>query len=117
MSEEIESYLTKPNPSVEDWIAYNKPFFDSANLRTSNENESLSWAILADFDLHAIQHGSPQNEYFDELTRRVGSLGKFALKLIDAGDDSTAVVIGLDGIADYPVVLRSAVIEVYFRSP
>ena len=124
MSNEADNYLTKPNPSVEDWISYNKPFFDSAKLYMSDENESLgagtlameldelsaerlSWAILTDFDLHAIQHGSSQIEYFDELAHRVGSLGKFALKLIAADSESTAVVIGLSGVDDYPAILRS----------
>lgn len=89
-----ESYVTKINPTIEDWIAYNQPLFD-AHRNDELIGESHSYAPLTDFDLHANRLGVTREELFKQLQETVGPLGSMALRQVHSGmDDAWHVIIG-----------------------
>ncbi len=86
----MESYLTDPHPTIEQWIEINRPFFHL--LRGQTDNTSLGEIVIApfvDFDEYAASIGRDVRECFDELVERVGDLGVVRLELqYSAADDA-----------------------------
>lgn len=83
--EKDETYVTKENPSVQDWLDYNEPFFES--LKENSTEASLSFAPLTDFDTHAIVAGTDMEKYFERIKEIVGPLGETTLKLVHSEMD------------------------------
>lgn len=77
---EHESYVTKTDPSVEDWLAYNEGLF--ALLRGEASDVDPQYAPLTDVDKHAAKAGVSVEEYFNLIKERVGPLGRVALQLV-----------------------------------
>jgi len=94
MSEiEPESYLTKRNPTIDDWLVHNAPVFDALRNGAPVE-EGVYFAPLTDFDEYALDAGVELEDYFAQLKERVGLLGCFGLRLVHSDmDDATHVVI------------------------
>lgn len=91
-----ETYLTKKQPTIEDWLEYNEGLFDALRTGTPPEKDA-TFAPLTDFDEHADRAGVDTLEYFEELKSRVGNLGTVALRLAYSEmDDAVHVVIGPD---------------------
>jgi len=83
---ESETYLNKKQPSIEDWIEYNEPFFEEMRNGVDIPDKS-SMAILTDFDEHAQRAGAETAAYFESLQQRVGDLGRAALILVHTDMD------------------------------
>lgn len=89
-----ETYVTKKNPSVGDWLEYNERLF-SALRAESPVGKDVMFAPLTDVDEHARREGVETPEYFEQLKTRVGNLGGVALKLVHSEmDDAWHVIIG-----------------------
>lgn len=93
-TEQPESYVTMQNPTIDDWIAYNRRLFD-AHRDDELIDESYRYAPLTDFDLHAERLGVDRKVLFTELRERVGPLGSMALREVHTEmDDAWHVIIG-----------------------
>lgn len=75
-----ETYVTKADPSDEDWLAFNKDFFNA--LKGQEPENKPQYAPLTDADRHAAKAGVSVEEYFGQLNDRVGPLGEAALRLV-----------------------------------
>lgn len=89
-----ESFLTKRNPTIEDWLEHNRELFDA--LREDKPIEdSHGYAILTNFDEHAGRLGVDKDELFAELEEKVGPLGSLALRQVRSGmDEAWHIIIG-----------------------
>ncbi len=86
-----ELYITKCNPSVDDWIKYNMGLF--AGLRGEVSDEPVrQYAYLVDLQRHAAAEEVPIHEYFEQLQTRVGGLGEYALELVYSEMDAASHV-------------------------
>ncbi len=91
---EIETYATKHNPTVEDWLAFNKDLFDV--LKGSSSEAAPQYAPFVDVDEHAVKAGVSTNEYYEQVKERVGSLGGAALRLVHSDmDDAWHIIVVL----------------------
>ncbi len=90
---EAENYLTKKNPTDEDWLDYNQPVF--ARLKGDMSIKSANFAPLTDADLHAEAAGLNIEEYLEQLRDRVGPLGDAVLRIVNSEmDKSQHIVLG-----------------------
>lgn len=89
---ETESYITKSNPSAEDWLAFNKEYF--AHLKGETSDGSVDYAPFVDVDLYASEAGLSVEEYFERINEQVGVLGRAALQLVHSEmDDAWHIVV------------------------
>lgn len=89
---ESESYLTKHNPTVDDWLEHNKAFF--ALLRGEVSDEDAQFAFLTDVDALALEEGVTLESYFESLKEKVGPLGIYTLELSHSQmDDAWHVIL------------------------
>lgn len=86
-----ESYVTKKNPSADDWIEYNGGLF--AGLRGEESEQLVQYAPFVDVQRHAADAGVTTGEYFEQIQARVGSLGNYALKLVRSEMDAASHII------------------------
>lgn len=91
--EKAEDYVTKQQPTLEDWLEYNKGLF--AGLRGEESEKEVQYSPLVDVRRHASEAGESTREYFEKLQVRVGDLGEYALRLVRVEMDSSehAVVV------------------------
>lgn len=82
---EPETYVTKENPSVQDWLDYNGSFFEG--LKENSTEATLPFAPLTDFDRYAIVAGIDMEEYFEKIKEIVGPLGGATLELVHSEMD------------------------------
>lgn len=82
---ELENYVTKTNPTLEDWIDYNAGLFTALQTHT-NTNET-EYAPFVDVDRHAAEAGVTTEAYFETVRSRVGSLGRAGLQLVNSEMD------------------------------
>ncbi len=89
---ESETYVTKQRPNLEDWLAYNGPYFDQ--LRGGNTTTNAPYSPFVDVDRHAAQEGVSLEEYFVRVSTAVGSLGRAGLQLVQSDmDDAWHIVV------------------------
>jgi hypothetical protein len=89
---ESETYVTKQNPSIDDWLAYNDAFF--SQLKEEGSVGTPNYAPLVDVDRHAEEAGTSLEDYFEQIKRRVGSLGRVGLQLVRSEmDDAWHVIV------------------------
>ena len=89
---EQETYLTKQDPSVDDWLAYNSDYF--AQLRGEDSTGNRAYAPFTDIDSHAAEAGISTTDYYEQVVNRVGSLGHAALQLVHSEmDDAWHVIV------------------------
>lgn len=86
-----ESYVTKRQPTAEDWIEYNSGLF--AALRGEESEAPVQYAPLVDVQRHAGEAGESTRDYFEKLQARVGELGEYALKLVHTEMDAATHVV------------------------
>ena len=77
---ETESYVTKKNPTAEDWLDYNQDYF--ASLRGETPEGTPRYAPFVDVDVVASKSGLSVDEYFEHIREKVGSLGQATLRLV-----------------------------------
>ena len=82
---ENESYVTKTNPSAEDWLTYNNDLFTS--LKGGFPELAPQYAPFVDVDRHAAEAEVSVEEYFNQIRERVGPLGQAALRLVQSEMD------------------------------
>lgn len=91
-----ETYITKKNPTEDDWLEFNKDLF--AVIRGENPENPPHYAPFVDVDVKAEEAGMSTAEYFERIKNRVGPLGRAALRLLHTDmDDSWHIVIGRSG--------------------
>ena len=91
---EVETYVTKDNPTVEDWLAFNKHLFDV--LKGSSSEVAPQYAPFVDVDEHAAKAGVSTKEYYEQVKAMVGSLGGAALRLVHSDmDDAWHITVEL----------------------
>jgi hypothetical protein len=91
---EIESYVTKASPSVEDWLEYNKDLF--AALKGSTRGSIPQYAPFVDVDRHAAEAEVSTKEYYEQVKEMVGPLGRAALILVHSDmDDAWHIIVGV----------------------
>lgn len=101
---EAENYVTKRNPTIEDWLEYNDGYFQTLK-GTADEDVRPSYAPLTDIDTHAMEVGMSTEELYEQVKERVGPLGRAALQLVHSGmDDAWHVVVGVDDEAGEPTL-------------
>jgi hypothetical protein len=89
---EFETYVTKTDPSVEDWLEYNRELF--SRLKNEDDAGSAQYAPLVDVDRHAAAAGVGTEEYFEQVKEKAGPLGRAALRLVHSEmDDAWHVVV------------------------
>ena len=89
---ELETYVTKQNPTIEDWLAFNKDYF--AQLKGEETVATPHYAPFTDVDLYAAEEQVSTEEYFEKVKERVGSLGRAGLRLVHSEmDDAWHVVV------------------------
>lgn len=82
---ELETYVTKENPDVEDWLEYNKDLFATLNgLKTERYPH---YAPFVDVDRCAVSDGVSVEEYYEKIKTRVGILAKATLRLVHSEMD------------------------------
>ena len=91
---EVENYVTKRNPTIEDWLEYNDGYFQTLK-GTAEDGVRPFYAPLTDIDIHAMEAGTSTEELYEQVKERVGPLGRAALKLVHSEmDDAWHVVVG-----------------------
>lgn len=88
---EAETYVTKRNPTLEDWLEYNKDYF--AVLRGEKPQGPVQFAPLTDMDEYAYEAGMTEEAYFEQIKDRVGPLGRAALSLVFSSMDQAVHVV------------------------
>ena len=89
---EIETYVTKENPNEQDWLDFNNNLF--ASLRGEVPQETPQYAPFVDVDLHAAESGMSVEAYFEQITDKVGPLGRAALRLVHSDmDDAWHIIV------------------------
>jgi hypothetical protein len=92
----LGSYLTDHNPTVEQWLGHNEPFFDWLRSGRSGEPPATGFAVLVDFDEHAERADRDMHNWFDELVASIGDLGLVRLTLSHSEmDDATHIILEL----------------------
>lgn len=86
-----ESYVTKKNPTIGDWLDFNAGLF--AALKGVDSDKPINYAPLADIDIHASQRGVSTEELFEEIRTIVGPLGRACLRLVTTEMDGASHVI------------------------
>ncbi|GEM_PF-1668499 len=71
-----KSYITKANPTEEDWFRYNQAL------------SPLEYAPLTDVDRRATALGMSTDDYFEHIKERVGLLDGAELRLVSSDMDS-----------------------------
>ena len=100
---EAETYLTKVQPDVDDWLEFNAPFF--AKLRGVEQEGPVQFAPFTDVDVHAERAGVSLEEYFAQIKQKVGPLGRLTLTLVYSPmDEACHVVVGPKEDAQDPQV-------------
>ncbi len=72
-----KSYMTKANPTEEDWFRYNRDL------------APLGYAPLIDVDVRATEAGMSTDDYFEQIKERVGPLEGAELRLVSSDMDSS----------------------------
>jgi hypothetical protein len=83
---EVETYLTKKDPTLEDWMEFNGELFSRLNGE-SEETTVPQYAHFTDVDQHAARACMTTEEYFDQVQERVGSLARGVLRLVHSEMD------------------------------
>lgn len=95
---EVETYVTKSDPSFEDWLAFNQNLF--ASLRGEDPEGPIQYAPFTDADDYAAEEGISVEGYFDRAVELVGPLGRAALALVHTEmDDSWHITVEVDALA------------------
>ena len=81
-----ETYVTKQNPTIDDWLAYNSDFFDQ--LRGGSTPGDPAYAPFTDIDSRAAEVGVSTDDYYEQVVNRVGLLGHAALQLVHSEMDN-----------------------------
>lgn len=90
---EAETYLTKVQPDINDWLEFNAPFF--AKLKGVEQESPVYFAPFTDVHVQAERAGMSLEDYFAQLKEKVGPLGELALKLVYSPmDEACHVVLG-----------------------
>lgn len=90
-----ESYVTKANPSMEDWLEYNKDWF--AVLNGMAPEAPPQYAPFVDVDQYAAKAGVSTKEYYEQVKEKVGPLGRAALQLVHSDmDDAWHIIIHME---------------------
>lgn len=85
---EAETYATKGEPTVEDWMRFNDGLFTALRGLDASTQATPRYAPLVDVDIHAAEAGVSIPEYFEGIKERVGPLGGAALKLVQSDMDN-----------------------------
>lgn len=89
---ESETYVTKQNPSLDDWLDFNKDYF--AQLRGEVPVNAPNYAPFVDVDLYAAEEKVTTDEYFERVRKTVGSLGRAGLQLVHSEmDDAFHIIV------------------------
>lgn len=89
---ELETYVTKQNPTVDDWLAFNEDYF--AQLKGQSTVDAHRYAPLVDVDLYAAEANISTEAYFEQVRKRVGSLGRTGLRLVHSEmDDAWHIIV------------------------
>ena len=90
---ESETYVTKQNPTLDDWLAYNNELF--SQMKGEAPAGTPSYAPLIDVDDYAAREEVSTEEYFEKVKNRVGALGHFGLHLVHSEmDEAWHIVVG-----------------------
>ncbi len=91
---EPESYEAKSDPTLDNWVESNKTFFDL--LKGDPVVEPLHYTYLAKVDVLAENAGIGVHEYYERAKKRVGPLGRGALRLVySEADDEWHITVGV----------------------
>jgi hypothetical protein len=89
---EQETYVSKQNPTVDDWLAFNEDYF--AQLKGEGAPDTPNYAPLVDVDQYAAEAKISTEDYFEQVKKRVGSLGRAGLQLVHSEmDDAWHIVV------------------------
>jgi len=89
-----ETYVTKKNPTVDDWLGYQDLLF--TRLNEGQSTAGVPNAPLVDVQKYADEQQISVEEYYEKIKEKVGPLGgRAALLLVDSQmDDSYHIVVG-----------------------
>lgn len=99
VSQSGEDYLTKSNPTLEDWHAFNEPIFETIQAVGADGTlhdlirATHGFAPLVDADIKAEKLGISPSELLTKAEALAGDLGKLSLGLVDSEMDGAQHIV------------------------